>query len=443
MLGLFVALVLVGCERYEPESTQQQAEQYYGQKYACDAKVVDSHDLGSYALFGYSYNGTEYIMSDGCSVVYEDYEGVFRDNKQEKEIEAAVLAYAQERLQSIEGALTAVEIEAVGSPPSQETYSGKGVCWHARYDDDVEQFLKEERPSLQLAYHRSGSQVEEGSFSYQMAYDAAAAQGLEDAYVALGQYFDISQINLLVVDRQTFEEHSNSDDLTLFNEAVRYVVSFDKNSAGTFEAKRLKPSFIRIANGIEVSSATPGIALEDGDVNLRSRALGFVSWDLSEAAANRLDTSELHYYVRNNTTDWIYKVEGIDKFQLICEPHQHVHYAQINNEDVLYIGNKDNILPQVEITEINNGVLKATYRTVFKESISDMRLTVIGMGYKDNNSGSESTLFPSRVVGETKDGWLLEVDIPKNAVPNNTLSFQVSYNGDKDVSTQVKKEVQL
>lgn len=220
-------------------------------------------------------------------------------------------------------------------------------------------------------------------------------------------------------------------------------MSFDKNSAGTFEAKRLKPSFIRIANGIEASSATPGIALEDGDVNLRRRALGFVSWDLSEAAANRLGTSELHYYVHNNTTDWIYKVEGIDKFQLICEPRQHVHYAQINNGDVLYIGNKDNILPQVEITEINNGVLKATYCTVFKESISDMRLTVIGMGYKDNNSGSESTLFPSRVVGETKDGWLLEVDIPKNAVPNNTLSFQVSYNGDKDVSTQVKKEVQL
>lgn len=65
------------------------------------------------------------------------------------------------------------------------------------------------------------------------------------------------------------------------------------------------------------------------------------------------------------------------------------------------------------------------------------------MGYKDDNFGSEATLFPSRVVGETTDGWLLEVDIPKNAMPNNSLNFQISYNGNKDVSTQVQKEVQL
>ena len=443
VLGLLFASALVGCERYEPKSTLQQAEQYYRQKYNCDARVVDSHDLGSYALLGYSFSGSEYIMSDGCSVIYTDANGEFSDNKQEKEIKDAMFAYVQERLQSIDGALTDVEVEAIGLPPIQDTYSGEGICWHTRYDGDAEAFLKEEHPLLQLAYHKSGSSVEEGSFSYQMAYDAAASQGLEDAYVELGQYFDISHISLLVVDRQAYEEHAEAEDLTLFDDAVHYVVSFEEKDEGGFEAKRLKPSFIRIANGIEVSSATPNITLEDGDINLRSRAFGLVSWDLSEAANKKIGYNSMRYYVRNTTDDWIIWVTGLDQFRTICEPHQFANDAPFSNGDTLFIGNKNDILPQLEITEINNDILRAKYHTVFKESIRDVKLTVIGMGYKDDNISSESTLFPSRIVEEAKDGWLLEVEIPKNAVPNNTLNFQMTYNNDKTISTQVRKDVQL
>ena len=442
VLGLFFAFALVGCERYEPKSTLQQAEEYYRQKYSCNAKVVDSHGLGSFALLGYTYSGTEYKMSDGCSVIYVDGEGVFRDNKQEEEIKSAVFAYAQERLQGIGGALTDVEVEAIGLPPFQETYSGTGICWHARYDGDAEQFLKEERPLLQLAYHKSGSTVEEGSFSYQMAYDAAS-KGLEDAYVKLGQCFDISNINLLVVDKQAYEEHAKSEDLTLFDDAVHCVMSFEKNDEGTFEAKRLKPSFIRVSDGIEVSSATPNITLEDGDISLTSQESGFVTWDLSEAAEKKIGSTYMHYFVRNHTDDWIIWVTGLDRFLTICEPHQNTNDAQPSDGDTLFIGNKNDVLPQVEITDISNGVIKAKYHTVFKESIHDVKLTVIGMGYKDDNISSESTLFPSRIAGETKDGWLLEVEIPQNAVPNNCLNFQWIYNDDRTISTQVRKEVQL
>ena len=87
--ALCAALAVVGCEEYEPESTEAEAVAYYQEKYGEKVGVEDAHGLGNYALFGYSYVGMEYVMDDGVSVIYIDDEGVFCDNRQTSEIEAA------------------------------------------------------------------------------------------------------------------------------------------------------------------------------------------------------------------------------------------------------------------------------------------------------------------------------------------------------------------
>lgn len=128
---------LVGCKQYEPQSNVRMAAAYYRQKYGDKIGVSEHHNLGTYALFGYSYSGTEYVMEDGVSVIYVDDEGVFKDNRQAQQIENDVTAFAQEQLGAIPGALTPIEIDSVGQDVYFETYEGEGACWHAYYDGDV------------------------------------------------------------------------------------------------------------------------------------------------------------------------------------------------------------------------------------------------------------------------------------------------------------------
>ena len=137
-------LALGGCESYEPESTEADAVAYYQGKYSEQARVAESHGLGNYSLFGYSYSGMEYIMSDGVSVTYTDEEGIYRDNRQSAEIQQAASAFAERELAGIPGVVHPAVLVSVGSALSYETYEGTGVCWHARYDGDLEAFLQEE-----------------------------------------------------------------------------------------------------------------------------------------------------------------------------------------------------------------------------------------------------------------------------------------------------------
>ena len=83
------------------------------------------------------------------------------------------------------------------------------------------------------------------------------------------------------------------------------------------------------------------------------------------------------------------------------------------------------------------------YHTFFKDRIRDVRFQTIGMAQREGSSSYETTAFDSRIVQETEDGWLCEIDIPRTAKPDNELALQFSYNGDKDVTVQILQEVQI
>ena len=132
--ALCAALVIVGCDKYEPQSTEAEAVAYYQEKYGEKVGVADAHGLGNYALFGYSYAGMEYVMDDGVSVVYVDSEGVFCDNRQTSDIEAAYKPFTEEKLAALPGLVVAPTLQWVGKDRYFQTYDGHGMCWHARFD---------------------------------------------------------------------------------------------------------------------------------------------------------------------------------------------------------------------------------------------------------------------------------------------------------------------
>ena len=137
-------IAIAGCQSYEPQSSEDDALSYYQDKYGGKASVAESHGLGNYQLFGYSYSGMEYIMSDGTSVIYRDGEGKYRDNRQSAEIQEAAKSFVEGKLAAIPGALSPIEVESVGDYLGFETYEGEGFCWHTRYDGDIEAFLQDE-----------------------------------------------------------------------------------------------------------------------------------------------------------------------------------------------------------------------------------------------------------------------------------------------------------
>lgn len=438
IIAVFVAicLAMAGCDSYEPQSSEDGALQYYQDKYHGKAAIAESHGLGDYNLFGYSFNGMEYIMTDGTSVVYYDDEGVYRDNRQASEIQQAAVAFAEDKLAAIPGAVTPVQVERVGSNPHFETYDGEGVCWHAYYAGDIEAFLQEEQPPLVLENHYSGEDYADGLFYYSIAYDEAQAAGLEDAYLALGRFFDIRPVTLAVVDRAAFE--ASGDALTLFDDGLRYTVSFKGDSASGVGSVREKPAFIQVLDGIKVSSSTAGITLKEGDVRFILAEDGFAECRISGEAAS-CDT--MSYYIHNDTGATILKVNGIDEFSLVCDPYQHRDYCTLSDGGVYFIGDESAVTPQVEIESVTADKVVFRYRTYFKDEISRISLRTIGMAKKD--SVYQSTEFDSRIIEELPDGWRCEVEIPGAAKQDNTLYLQFTYNDDDDVSVQIEQPVML
>lgn len=436
-----IGIAMAGCNGYEPQSSEDGALQYYQDKYYGKTAIAESHGLGDYHLFGYSYNGMEYIMADGTSVVYYDDEGVYRDNRQTAEIQQAAVAFAEDKLAAIPGAVTPVQVERVGSNPHFETYDGEGVCWHAYYDGDIEAFLQEEQPSLILENHYSCEVHADGRFYYSVAYDESQAADLEDAYLALSRFFDIRPVTLAVVDRSAFEASGGA--LTLFDDGLRYTVSFNGDSASGVEAVREKPAFIQVRDGIEVSSSTAGVTLKEGDLRFIPTEDGFTECRISGEAAS-CDT--MSYYIHNDTDATILKVNGIDEFSLVCDPYQHRDYCTLSDGGVYFIGDKSAVTPQVEIESVTADKVVARYHTFFKDQISNVSLRVIGSASKDgsgNISTFTSTEFKSRIVGETDDGWRCEVAVPEGARKDNTLCFQFTYDNDKDVSVQIEQPIVL
>lgn len=433
---------LVGCDSYEPQSSEDEVLRYYQDKYPGKASIKESHALGNYQLFGYSYGGMEYIMSDGASVIYIDGEGVYRDNRQSSEIKEAAAGFVEGKLAEVPGALTPIEVESIGHAVGFETYAGEGPCWHTRYDGDIEAFLQEERPPLSLKGHYSGSGTGEGRFGYSVAYDEAQADGLEDAYLDLSRYVGLDWTTLAVVDRQAFEEYG--DGLSLFDEGLRYTLSFKQDPSGSCKGVRFKPAFVKLLDGMTISSSVPGVTLREGDVSFADLGDGFYACRISgEAAAH---DGEMTYYLLNDSDVGIVKVNGIDRFDKVCDPHEHLEYRKFYDDATYYIGDLSVVKPRIEIESVTGDKVVARYHTYFKDQISSVSLRVIGSASKDgsgNISTFTSTEFESRIMEETDDGWLCEVTVPEGARKDNTLCFQFTYGNDKDVSVQIEQPIML
>ena len=116
-IAVLCVALMCGCNSYEPKTTSDEATAFYQGKYGIDATVTEEHGLCNYDLFTTDWGGTEYIMSDGCSVVYIDSEGEFSDNRQSQQIAAAAFEFASTRIESIPGAITSFEVRQVGELP--------------------------------------------------------------------------------------------------------------------------------------------------------------------------------------------------------------------------------------------------------------------------------------------------------------------------------------
>lgn len=436
MMLACLGMALAGCDRYEPQSNEGDALRYYNDKYHANAKVTDSHALGNYALFGYNYGGMEYVMSDGASVVYIDAEGFFRDNRQSAEIEQAAKAFAEQKLAAIDGAVVTPVVTSVGWEPGFETYKGEGACWATYFDGNIEGFLRAERPVLGLQFNASGERHEEGRFSFEAAYDESSAQVAERAFIDLGDYFDINRLTLAIVDGATFEMGTT----TLFDDALSYTVYYKGESPSTLTAVHFKPAFISLTSDIAVSSATPGINLKEGDLRLVERSDGFYDLQISGDAAGH---SDVFYYVRSKGAQGIVKVNGIDQYLKVCAPGEHRYTSYLVDGGVYHLGDYDDVKPWVEVRSITGSHMDVAFHTHAKDQISHVKLKVIGMARKDGGTTYESSEFPSRIVGETADGWLCEVEIPTGAKRENTLSFQFTYDDDEDVTVQIQNEITL
>lgn len=430
------ALAVCGCDSYEPESSETDATAYYQEKYKVRARVAESHGLGNYSLFGYSYSGMEYVMSDGVSVVYYDSEGIFRDNRQTAEIKEAAEAFAKQEFEAIPGAVVPLGFLSVGDEPSYETYEGTGVCWHARYDGDIQAFLNEEHPGCSFEWHAAGDNYSDGRFTYDAAYDYAYGQAVEDAFLKLSRYFDLRSVAIAIVDPQAFDPEG----ATLFDDSVHYTLSFKGDTAASVSAVHFKPEFVRLAEGITISSATRGVTLAEGDVSFTNGAGGFVQCKVSGAAAA---TSSMEYYVHNDSGVDIVRVDGLDKFSLVCEANNHRNYCKFVDGATYYLGKQEDISPRVDIESVDSNKVVIRYHTFFKDRIRQVQFRTIGFAKREGSSTYETVEFRSRIVGETEDGWRCEIDIPKSAKPDNELAFQFSYNGDKDSLVQILQEVQL
>ena len=428
-------LALGGCESYEPESSEADAAAYYQDKYGERARVAESHGLGNYSLFGYSYSGMEYIMSDGVSVTYADDEGIYRDNRQSTEIQQVASAFAERELAGIPGVVEPAALTSVGDTLSYETYEGTGVCWHARYDGDLEAFLQEERPPLVLESFHSGDRHEEGRFSYNIACDFDHAQEAEDALLALSQYFDIRRVGLAVIDPQAFKQGESS----LFDDAVHYTVAFEGEGGSAVKAVRFKPAFVPLMEGATISSAVGGVTLSAGDVAF-SKESGFCKCAISGAAAQQ---PQMAYYIRNDGPLGITAVLGLDKFRVVCEAHEHRSWCSLADGATYYLGDPDDIAPRAEVESVSADKVVIRYHTFFKDGIKRVKFRAIGMGQRQGSSNYESMAFKGRIIEETEDGWRCEIVIPPHAKPDNELALQFTYNDDKDVSVQIMQDVQL
>ena len=433
---LFATLAVVGCDSYEPESTESGALAYYQDKYGVHAQVADSHGLGSYALFGYSYHGMEYIMSDGTSVVYFDDEGVYRDNRQAAEIQENARAFAENALSAMPEATVPAVVLSVGNELGEETYEGDGICWHARYDGDIGAFLQEEMPPLVLQDNMSGEDYAEGRFVYNMAFDEASAQAVEDALVSLSRYFDMRRVDAAIVDAQAFEPSGSS----LFDDAVRYTISFTGETAGASLAVHFKPVFVALAENATISSGVAGVTLAEGDVSFAGGVGGFCLCRISGEAAR---ADDMQYYIRNDSDHDIIEVVGLDRFRTVCSAHEHRCWCTLTDGATYYLGDADDIVPRVEVESVSADKVVIRYHTFFKDRIKSVRFRTIGLAQRDGSGTYETVSFDSRIVRETEDGWLCEINVPATAKPDNELALQFSYNGDKDVTVQIMQDVKL
>ena len=416
---------LAGCRSYEPASDEAGALSYYQGKYGVSTTVAEQNLLGSYGLFGYTYEGAEYIMADGSSVVYLDDEGVWRDNRQDAEIQEAARLFAQRKLDAIPAALAPPAVVQVGDGHYPETYKGSGECWATRYDGDIKRFLRAEWPALVLEGRYSEPSGGEGRYSYDAAYDAAQADGLDAAYLDLGRYYDIRNVALAVADADAFA----AGPLSLFDEGLECRMTFAGEDAGSLEAMRFKPVFVPLFDGATISSGTPGVTLRAGDVRFEDRGDGFFTCRIAPELAGR----DMTYYIWNDAGKDIVQVVGLDRFREVCASGQHTEYGHLSDGGTYFLGPLGDIAPRIELQEVTADKVTARYHTHFKDQINHVSLTVIGMAVPEGKSGAETTAFDARIVKATDDGWICEVAIPENAKPDSALYFQFAYNGDSKI----------
>lgn len=432
-----LSVALVACESYEPQSSEEGALAYYQAKYHEEAQLADSHGLGNYNLFGYSYRGMEYLMTDGTSVIYLDDEGIFKDNRQSGEIQAAACAFAQGKLDAIPASVIAPGGITVGEAVGYETYEGEGVCWHDRYEGNIEVFLMRERPPLYCESSYSGEGYAEGRFSYVAAYDYQRAGDVEAAWLLMGRFFDLSSIGLAIVDPASFVAGETS----LFDDALRYTVSFGYEPGRGVYAVRFKPKFVPLMKGVVISSGVPGVTLEEGDVSFVRQEDGFWRCRITGAAAEA--DGKMSYYLHNDSGMSILRVNGIDSFSKVCGAYEHLGSCMLVDGALYYLGDPDDITPWVEVESIDRNRVVFRYHTHFRDQIGKVQLRVIGFAMKEGSSSWETVGFESRILEPTEDGWRCEVEVREDARSENTFCFQFTYDDDEDVTVQIEQDIQL
>ncbi|MBQ6586102.1 MAG: hypothetical protein IJH83_04775 [Coriobacteriales bacterium] len=441
-IAVLCVALMCGCNSYEPKTTSDEATAFYQGKYGIDATVTEEHGLCNYDLFTTDWGGTEYIMSDGCSVVYIDSEGEFSDNRQSQQIAAAAFEFASTRIESIPGAITSFEVRQVGELPSFANYDGKGACWHNRYDGDIEAFLRAEHPYLSFGYNGSGQDYAEGRFSYDVAFDASGIGSLEQVerdWLALDAYFDINHSDLAIVQPQAIPQLA-SGELGLFDDGFVCLIEFRRDDAGRITATRFKPALVTLFPGATVSSQTAGVTLQEGDIRFEPLGNGFYRCHISGQAAGR---KNMIYYIFDDSPAGLTQITGIDRFSNIVDAGEHRSNCYLVDGGTYYLGDASDVHPYVQVESMTEDRIVISYHTIFKDRIKRVDFKTVGLVLRDEQGGSTTHAFDSRIIEETSDGWRCEIEIPENAKRENELYFQFSYNGNDNVDVQIIKKLTL
>ncbi len=404
-----LSALLFGCDKYETKASEKDALKYYEEKYGVKTSVQESHRLGNYGLFGYSWSGMEFMMDDGTSVIYDDHTGIYSDDRQSDQIEQDCTAFAEALIShTVSGNLTQPEVESVGMKVSWETYKGKPYSFHEYYDGSAEAFLAAYKPALIMKPNYG-----KGDFLADIIFDSDE-ETIRSFMEELGQWFRIDYLTFVSMDKKYFEEHPDGG-MSKYDTGFRYYLH-SETADGKLLIHKREYLFHQIMPGIYVSADEDDLVLKKDDIQFVQTSGEYRKTVFSSSLPDTLNV-----ILRTENDMRIYSYEDTDVYRRI-NPHALQQGVLLKNNEILYCSWACEDLPDIQISDLNASGMNVKLITVHEDEFDDADLTVIGFKYKDGHW--ETVGFDAeRMNGSLQ--WHVPFDTDTR--PDNEFHFYFKY----------------